>query len=736
MHDAKGWQRGVRMGRARVLSTAALAAVLVLSGCGGDDSPPAPTSTPTVPPTAPPTQIAGPGLKSEVLSASVASDPAGQVSVVFNVTDDSGIPLAAQTSSLQNDQQARVRFTIAQLEEYDGGGDLGNEFLRYVNEINATRPALDSGGSLSLVDGATGTYRYVFKTMLPAGYDPQQTQAIAIQVDRNYQGQSYGVDPVYDFVPAGGTPEVRADTTTAQCNSCHAPLIAHGNRREVRYCTLCHTEAAVDEKGESIDFRHMIHKIHAGKDLHLVNDGPPGTAYEIYSSFARSYVVFAEKQENGSVTGVGFPRNLAECSTCHAEGPTAEFYRTKASAPACATCHDDVNPSLETTEAGPPGTNHSPGSYADGQCSSCHASTQSEEFDISVPGAHTVPARSTKLEGLNVLISNIANHEAGQQPIITFTVANDAGDPVRDLTTLSSLAFNYAGPTTDYTKLLNGNPLGSSPTGVLVGPDDDGAFQFTPNAALPADAEGTWSLGAEARRNVTVATGVTTTEAAPNPVVTFTVDDSAPLVRREVVDQQLCGNCHGEFSKDFSIHGGSRNNTQYCVLCHNPTQSDSARRKRDPAAVAAGELNATIDFKVLIHKIHRGEELEQQPYIVYGFGSGSPGYTKHDFGEVLFPGDLRNCESCHIEGSQLIPPYPDTALPTLRTKLDPATGNVIPADPPETAPITSVCTACHDSDAAIAHAATQTAPDGAEACAVCHAEGRDEAISIVHSGRN
>ena len=515
---------------------------------------------------------------------------------------------------------------------------------------------------------------------------------------------------MFDFVPGGGTPTVRSDTTTAQCNSCHAPLRAHGNRREVRLCTLCHTEAAVDEQGESIDFRHMIHKIHAGVDLHLVNAGPPGTTYEIDGT------VFAEKQADGSVTGVAFPRDLEECLTCHAEGPTAEFYRTKASTGACATCHDDVNPSLQTTAAGPPGTNHAPGAYADGQCSACHAAEQSQEFDISVPGAHVVPARSAQLQGLNVTISAVSSHAAGQQPTITFTVTDDAGTPLRDLSGLSSLAFNYAGPTTDYTTQLNGNPLGSSPSGTLVGPDAQGAFQFTPNAALPADATGTWALGAEARRNVQLTSTVSATEAAVNPVVTFTVDDSAPLVRRTVVDDQLCGSCHGEFSKDFSIHGGSRNQVEYCVLCHNPTESDADRRNRDPAQVAAGALTATIDFKVLIHKIHRGEDLEQKPYIVYGFGSGSPGYTVHDFSEVRFPGDLRICESCHVEGSELIPPYPGTALPTLRTQLDPATGDPVPADPPQTEPITSVCTACHDSDAAIAHAETQTAPDGAEAC--------------------
>jgi OmcA/MtrC family decaheme c-type cytochrome len=712
-------------------------AVAMMSGCGDDDNgaPPAPTPTATVP-TPLPTQIAGAGLISEIVDASIANEPIGEVSVTFTLTDANGVPLAGTTSSAQSDQQARVRFALARLEEYDGGGDLGNHFFRYVNEINPTRPAYDSGGALALVEPASGTYRYTFGTHLPAGFDPTLTYAIGIQVDRGFGEQEYSANPVFDFVPAGGTAEVRADTTTAQCNSCHAPLIAHGNRREVRLCALCHTEAAVDEKGRSIDFAHMVHKIHAGTQLPSVNEGPPGTTYAIFSSFADEDVVFAEKLPDGSVVGVGFPRALQECLVCHAEGPTAEYHRTKPSTGTCATCHDDVNPSQATTEAGPPGTNHSPGAYADGQCSACHAATMSSEFDLSVPGAHVVPERSLQLAGLNVAISNVSSHGAGEMPVITFTVSDDAGTPLRDLSQLGSLAFNYAGPTTDYTTLRSGSPLGSSPSGTLSGPDAQGAFQFTPNAAIPADATGTWSLGVEARRSVQLTPDVSVNEAAANPVVTFSVDEAMPLVRRVVVDGGKCVACHGEFSKDFSVHGNLRNQIEYCALCHNPTASDAGRRRRDPAAVAAGDLTAPIDLKVLIHKIHRGHDLAQQPYLVYGFGAAPANFTAHDFSEVLFPGDLRDCESCHVEGTHLIPPYPGTALPTLRTRLDPATGDAVPADPPDIKPITSVCTSCHDSDEAMAHAATQTGPDGVEACAVCHAEGRDYAVSRLHAARN
>jgi OmcA/MtrC family decaheme c-type cytochrome len=709
-------------------------AALVWSGCGSsDNNAPQPTATPTMRPAPTPTQAAGAGLIAEITGAGIAAD--GQITVDFIVTDGSGEPLTATLSAAQSSQQARVRFTIAALEQYAGGGELGNTFLRYINELNETRPRYDANGTLEVLDAATGEYRYIFNATLPAGFDRSLTQSIGMQVDREFDDQELGVDPVFSFVPAGGTPLVWEDVTTAQCNTCHQPLVLHGNRREVPLCKLCHTEAAVDEKGTSIDFRNMVHQIHAGKELPLVDAGPPGTKYAIYSSFARSDVVFAEKLADDVVIGVGFPRFLEECLTCHAAGPTAEFYRTKPSTAACATCHDDVNPSLETTQAGPPGTNHSPGGYADGQCSACHRAEMTKEFDISVPGAHVVPERSTMLQGLNVEITGVVNHAAGQTPTIGFRVTDDAGTPLRDLSGLSRLAFAMSGPTTDYTVVLTSTAVGGGASGMLVGPDADGGFQYTPATGIPAAATGTWALGAEATRTVQLTATVSTVEAAENPVVTFTVDDSMDVPHRTIVEGQNCALCHGQFSKDFSIHGNLRNQIPYCEICHNATQSDAARRRQDPEAVALGELNATIDFKVLIHKIHRGQELEQQPYIVYGFGPPPQNYTKHDFGDVRFPGDLRICDTCHVEDSQLIPPYPSTALPTLRTRLDPANGDVIPAVPPETQPITSVCTACHDSADAIAHAQTQTSPDGVEACPVCHEEGRPYAVSFVHSER-
>jgi OmcA/MtrC family decaheme c-type cytochrome len=701
------------------------------SGCGGGNGGPPPSSSPVPTPTSAPTpSVAGAGLVTKIESASIAG---GTVVVTFSLTDADGTPITPVLTSGQTEQQARVRFTLAHLEQYSGGTELGNTFLRYVNDVNKTAPAFDSKGQLSTLDAATGLYRFTFSFALPADYDPTTTYSVGYQANRTFQGQAYRYNQVTDLVPAGGTPTIWEDTTTAQCNQCHNPLIAHGSRYEVRLCKLCHTEAAQAGPDEPIDFRLMIHKIHAGIELPSVANGPPGSKYAIGNA------IFAQKEADGSLTGVAFPRTLESCTYCHANAPTAEYYLEKPATAACATCHDDVNPSLQPTDAGPPGTKHfQEKGYPEGQCTSCHAAQMDREFDITVPGAHVIPERSTQLKGLNFAITGVANHLAGQTPTISFKITQNDGSVITDLSVFNRIGFALAGPTTDYASVLTPTAFGGGASGQLTGPDGDGVFGYTPAAPIPANATGTWSVGAEARRQVTLDTPPESSpkvvqEAPENPVVTFVVDDSTAEMRRAVVEDQNCAACHGEFSKDFSIHGNLRNQTQYCVLCHNPNNSDFARRSNDPAAVAEQSQDASIDFKVLIHKIHRGAELEQQPYIVYGFGAPPANYTKIDFGKVLFPGNLQDCQTCHLPNTYLLPPYPGTALPTEQSHVEQAGSSVIKVVDGHVGPITSVCTACHDANDAFSHAATNTAPGGAEACPVCHEEGRIAAVSVVHT---
>ncbi|MCJ7440099.1 MAG: hypothetical protein MUO25_00770, partial [Thermoanaerobaculaceae bacterium] len=91
------------------------------------------------------------------------------------------------------------------------------------------------------------------------------------------------------------------------------------------------------------------------------------------------------------------------------------------------------------------------------------------------------------------------------------------------------------------------------------------------------------------------------------------------------------------------------------------------------------------------------------------------------FNEVLYPGDRRNCEACHLPGTYDVP-LPDGVLPTQTPR------DFVPVWQPASA----ACLSCHDSVDAAAHAYVNTAPFG-EACASCHGAERDFSVSKVHA---
>jgi OmcA/MtrC family decaheme c-type cytochrome len=172
-----------------------------------------------------------------------------------------------------------------------------------------------------------------------------------------------------------------------------------------------------------------------------------------------------------------------------------------------------------------------------------------------------------------------------------------------------------------------------------------------------------------------------------------------------IVDDAKCEACHS----NLSLHGDNRKNaTEYCQTCHMPQATDEEVRLE-------GEPES-IHFKYMIHKIHRGAELENLPYIVYGYRS-----SVHDYSEVHFPGDLRDCEACHVEDSYGVP-LPEGALPTH----SPA------AAIPDMEPITATCLSCHDGDAAASHALANSSDLG-ESCATCHGDGKTYSVERAHA---
>ena len=156
---------------------------------------------------------------------------------------------------------------------------------------------------------------------------------------------------------------------------------------------------------------------------------------------------------------------------------------------------------------------------------------------------------------------------------------------------------------------------------------------------------------------------------------------------------------------------------EYCQFCHNPVESDVARR---PAAEGAPQ---TIDFKFLIHRVHGGEKLSEEygtDYTVYGFGG-----TANKFNEIRYPAPLGDCFKCHVNGSE----NPGEALSTASNVKTPR----YPINP--MAPATTACYGCHDSKQVLSHALTQTSPLG-EACSTCHGAGGDFAATKVHAAAN
>src|SRR6185369_13499107 len=117
------------------------------------------------------------------------------------------------------------------------------------------------------------------------------------------------------------------------------------------------------------------------------------------------------------------------------------------------------------------------------------------------------------------------------------------------------------------------------------------------------------------------------------------------------------------------VHGGTRGEAQECAICHNPTLVDNA-------------LKQSVNYAWQIHSIHRGESLAN-PYQL-----GTTNYQ-----EVRFPGDLRDCTTCHVNNS-----YQPDNVGAVAMVASP--GSFTPA----TAPIAAACQGCHDDQKTAAHA--------------------------------
>lgn len=299
--------------------------------------------------------------------------------------------------------------------------------------------------------------------------------------------------------------------------------------------------------------------------------------------------------------------------------------------------------------------------------------------DNGTPGAAGAPgpgvASKSAATALSITVTGVSINSA---PVVNFKVTNQDSSPVTGLD-LNDLRFTIAKLTPgsngapsawqNYINTASGGNLGAGyvrgnreggTTGTLIGTlvdHQNGTYTYTfktditdPAQTCPAapciDADGN-TLNTSYNASLTHRVAIQTRGTLPmaNGVYTFRPSDGATtgLFTRDVVATAKCNECHNKL-----VAHDARIDTQYCVMCHNP------------GSTAKGQVGTVVgptpvDFKVLIHKLHHGDELpsvlgpdgtlntaDDGDFGIFGFSG-----TLESFKDVAFPQDIRNCTKCH-----------------------------------------------------------------------------------------
>lgn len=362
----------------------------------------------------------------------------------------------------------------------------------------------------------------------------------------------------------------------------------------------------------------------------------------------------------------------------------------------------------------------------------CHDSSSTAAVipttpDPTIDRFDALPGVVVAITGLEGGSGANGNFEVGDFITVTFTLRRNDGEAL-ELSGLSRAGIMVSGPTYNYqrviasqsdviataTKLAADTWRYTFPVPIpatYLAPLNDTADLTIGEMTGAALISGTYTVGVELRKDYTTIDG--TFRDVGNASKDFIFGEATSLEPREVVTLANCNQCHVK----LSAHGGNRTELTNCLLCHTSGAED-----RNTASVADGTPGVTIDFKVMIHKIHAGAYLPSvqgvstrntgeryygatpKPYEMIGFGD-----SLVDFSDIVFPvwpsfytampPDLGtstlttaeqaqetamrkmpvDCSKCHGD------PDGDGALPA------PAQGDLIYAQPTRMA-----CGSCHD----------------------------------------
>lgn len=260
------------------------------------------------------------------------------------------------------------------------------------------------------------------------------------------------------------------------------------------------------------------------------------------------------------------------------------------------------------------------------------------------PGPSTgsgVPVESA--EKINVAITAVSM-AAGVQPTVELALTNDLGQGLRGLPpanirfVLSQLTPGSNGGSSEWQSyatsssggIPNAQATAETATADRFTDNNDGTYAYT-FANAPGDYPGGPAFDASKIHRVGIEIRTSSANFLPENIPA----DNAPFdfvpaggvpnpdQHRLIVDNDTCNACHD----NLELHGEARFDINYCVQCHNPSSID-------------GDTGNTVDMKALIHNIHAGRD----GYQIIGFGD-----RVHDYTDVVWTQDVRNCQTCHEE---------------------------------------------------------------------------------------
>ncbi len=496
------------------------------------------------------------------------------------------------------------------------------------------------------------------------------------------------------------------------CNNCHAPLVAHGTRVDPNYCVICHNTGSTDfNTNNPINLKNMLHKLHAGKNVLTKDYSINGLGFKVTDPVTKAVTGTGFPQEVTNCATCHDNKvapqadnwksnpSRAACGACHDGidfatgkgltladerlGLTVSAYGhvggSKADDTQCALCHTATD--IPVYHAAAVKTAHNT-TLIDGVAEiayeigtvSLNASRQPViTFKVTKNGAPVTSfATPTTVVNVNATAANggvtvvaptfepIAGFASGPSFYVAYSVPQDGIAAPADFNVTSSVALaNLLAPNTGTTTVKGTNINAGSltydaTTGFWTATLTNSAPSATAAAlpiTVPANASmltgaliGTFTQKTVAGYPYTPAnvTVLPTTSATGGFIIKSLLKQKVATgftARRVIVDTAKCNSCHEQLGTDPDFHSGARNDANACAFCHTPNRSSNGW---------------VADSRTFIHGIHGMNATAQiltvnrKRTVPYTWAGVS---VTDNFSMVVFPGDLKKCTTCHLDGT-------------------------------------------------------------------------------------